>query len=151
MSQTAFYTNHFHTHLVDEGHFWRNESCHNFYTTPNADQCRSKLQHWSQCRIKYLLTPWSGVDRQSSALRGISDQCQDFDPSSFLVAMVTCLLAKEVPWIELNLYLYSTVRKRNYLTKMLHTWRYFYDANFTNISIQNIAKIVLWPIHARWI
>ncbi len=42
-----------------------------------------------------------------------------------------------------------TVRKRNYLTKMLHTWRYFYYANFTNISIQNIAKIVLWPIDAR--
>ena len=34
-----------------------------------------------------------------------------------------------------------TVRKRNYLTKMLRTWWYFYDLNFTNISIQNIAKL----------
>ncbi len=45
----------------------------------------------------------------------------------------------------------TTVRKRNYLMKMLRTWRYFFDANFTNISIQNIAKIVLLPIGARWI
>ncbi len=31
--------------------------------------------------------------------------------------------------------LIPTVRKRNYLTKMLRTWRYFYDANFTNNQV----------------
>ncbi len=38
-----------------------------------------------------------------------------------------------------------TVRKCNYLTKMLRTWRYFYDANFTQISIQNIANNCFMP------
>ncbi len=37
--------------------------------------------------------------------------------------------------------MWNTVRKRNYLTKMLST--YFYDANFTNLSILNIANSTL--------
>ncbi len=35
---------------------------------PNADQCRSKFWHWSQCRSVPI-----------NALRGISDRCHDFD------------------------------------------------------------------------
>ncbi len=53
----------------------------------NADQCWSKLQHWSQCRSIPIIADhanrhWSELissDLQWSALRGISDQCQDFD------------------------------------------------------------------------
>ena len=41
---------------------------------PNANQYRSKLRYWSQCRSLRIL-----IDQQWSALRGISYQCQDFD------------------------------------------------------------------------
>ena len=46
---------------------------------------------------------------------------------------------------------HNTVRKRNCLTKMLRIWLCFYDANFTKMSIQNIAKKCLWPLDARQI
>ena len=72
---------------------------------------------------------------------------------SLLLQLLWKQLYFKVSWIQLwvSSFLYgipvsNTVRKRNYLTKMLCTWWYFYDANFTNISIQNIAKIVLWSI-----
>ncbi len=63
----------------------------------NVDQCRlmpdqaELIRHWSALTVftNVLMMPWSGIDRhwekliridrQWSALRGISDQCHDFD------------------------------------------------------------------------
>ncbi len=48
----------------------------------NSDQCWSIPIDSSHCRsmpINVLLMPWSGIDRQWSAFRDISDQCHDFD------------------------------------------------------------------------
>ena len=59
--------------------------------------------------------------------------------SSLSVCLFTCIVTDthtQTMWKLLQ----PTVRKRNYLTKMLPTWRYFYDGSFTNISIQNIAN-----------
>ena len=80
-----------------------------FYRTPwiiaqcpsmpiKSDQIWSKLQHWSQCwsipiianqcrsiplnssqLTNVLLMPWSGIDLNWLTLKGILDQCQDFD------------------------------------------------------------------------